>query len=99
MFRDIEVAYKKASEDLGIPIIPCGEAFQDAIAKGIGKLHRDTFHASLGIGRYILGGVWYQTLTGNSMTENTFSDFDEDVTKDDIEIAKKSVFELLGRYR
>ena len=97
MFRDIEAAYKKASKDLGnIPIIPCGEIFQNAIAKGIGKLHRDTFHASLGIGRYILAGVWYRTLTGNRMTENTFSDFDEDVTKDDLEIAKKSVFELLG---
>ena len=41
--------------------------------------HRDTFHASYGLRRYLLGLVWYETLTGNSIEANSFKDLDEPV--------------------
>ena len=95
MFSDIKSAYKKAAKDVNADIIiPSGEAFQRLIANGIEKVHRDTFHASLGLGRYTLGLLWYAVLTGNDIKCNTFCDFDEEVTQKEIEIVKKSVEEV-----
>jgi len=58
---------------------------------GIPKIHRDTFHASLGLGRYALALTWYATLTGRSVLDNTFSDFDEYISDTDVETVKKCV--------
>lgn len=92
MFADLKASYELAAKDLGgLRIIPGGQAFQYAIESGIDKLHRDTFHASLGIGRYILAAVWYEVLTRNSIEDNTFCDFDEVVEKTLIQAAKKCV--------
>lgn len=95
MFEDLERAYNLAAKDLGgLKIIPSGKAFQKAIEYGLTNLHRDTFHASLGIGRYILGLTWYKTLTGNDIEKNSFNDFDEPVSEEEIAIAKKVVSAL-----
>lgn len=92
MFNDIKAANKKAAEDINADlIIPSGEIFQKLIANGIEKVHRDTFHASLGIGRYALGLLWYSTLTGNDVKNNTFLDFDEEILPEQIKIIKKCV--------
>lgn len=100
MFRDLKVSYKLAAKDLGgLKIIPGGEAFQYAIESGIDKLHRDTFHASLGIGRYILGAVWYEVLTGNSIEFNSFCDFDEPVENAKIQKAKKCVRRAIDKFK
>ena len=53
-FRDLKDAYAKAAEAIKSDgILPSGETFQNALAYGISKVHRDTFHADLGIGRYM----------------------------------------------
>ena len=75
-------------------IIPSGQLFQRLIASGVEKIHRDTFHASYGLGRYALGLLWYAKLTGNKAGSNTFSDFDEEISCVNIEIAKKCVEEI-----
>jgi len=62
-------------------IIPSGEALLRAREMGISNIHSDSKHASLGIGRYILALVWYKLLTGNDISNNSFSDFDEPVTE------------------
>lgn len=99
MFKDIKASYEKAAEAIDADfIIPSGEVFQRLIANGIEKVHRDTYHASLGIGRYALGLIWYRLLTGNSIENNTFCDFDEAISKAEIEIAKKSVSEVCVIY-
>lgn len=79
MFSAIKDAYNKASEKLGLRLIPCGEAMQKARIKSFfdykngGKsLCRDGFHASLIHGRYLLAAVWYEVLTGKSILENTY---------------------------
>lgn len=97
MFNDIEASYKKAAQSVNADfIIPSGELLQKLLANGIEKVHRDTFHASLGVGRYAIGLLWYALITGNSIKDNTFSDFDVEVTKEEIEIAKKCVMEICG---
>lgn len=98
MFNDIADAYKKAAADIGTDlIIPSGELFQKLISSGIEKVHRDTFHADSGIGRYALGLLWYAFLTGNDISNNTFTDTDKPITQNQSEIAKKCVNEILSK--
>jgi len=97
MFKDIEASYEKAAEKINADlVIPSGKVFQKLIESGIDKVHRDTFHASLGIGRYALGLLWYSVLSGNDVTNNSFCDFDQEISKSDIETAKKCVAEICG---
>ena len=92
MYSDLKVAYEKAAMDLGgLAVIPCGTAFQNALRLGISGLHRDTFHASFGIGRYILGAVWYESLSGKRIDGNTFCDLDEPVDPEIWKLAKRCV--------
>ena len=85
-------AYKKAAQSIRADgIIPCGEAMMRAVEMGIGKIHRDTFHASLGVGRYLLALCWYKALTGKDITHNRFADFDEPISEREREIVIKSV--------
>lgn len=90
MFARLEKSYKKAAKSIDADgIIYSGKAMQTAHKKGVEKIHRDTSHASYGFGRYLLGLVWYKTLTGKSVLENSFSDFDEPIGENEIEIAKQ----------
>lgn len=92
MSMDIKTAYRKAAKDTRADItIPSGELFQKLIEAGISKLHRDGFHATLGLGRYALGLLWYAFLTGKSVMQNTFADFDEPVLPEEAEIVRKCV--------
>ena len=92
MFARIENAYQLCHEALDTDgIIPCGKLMMELLDRGIEKVHRDTFHASLGLGRYALGLLWYRMLTGKSVAENTFRDFDEPVSDQQIAIAKAAV--------
>ena len=96
MFMDLSKAYKKAAADIDAHgIIPAGKLFQNLLANGIEKVHRDTFHASYGVGRYALGLLWYGYLTGNSVIDDTFCDFDEPVSDAELEIVRNTVAEIL----
>ena len=97
MFQDIEASYKKAAEEINADlVIASGKVFQKLIESGIEKIHRDTFHASLGLGRYALGLLWYAVLSGNDVKNNTFCDFDEEISEKEIIIAKECVAEICG---
>lgn len=72
-------------------IIPSGRLFGELLENGIEKVHRDTYHASKGLGRYALALLWYAVLTGNSVAENRFCDFDEPISQEEIAIVKKCV--------
>lgn len=99
MFNDLKKAYDQAAADEKLDgIIPSGAVFQALLKNGIEKIHRDTFHASLGLGRYALGLIWYKVLTGKDIQGNTFCSFDEEVTPAEIAIAKKSVDEVYAEY-
>ena len=99
MFADIKKAYKKAAAEIGADmVIPSGEVFEKLLASGVESVQRDTFHASYGLGRYALGLTWYKILTGNDISGNTFCDFDEEVTPEQMELAKKCVAEVCEKY-
>lgn len=87
MFAGIENAYKQAAELICADgIIPAGKAMLTASQTGIEKIHRDTYHASLGAGRYLLALVWFKYLTGRDITDNAFDDFDAPVTDEERKI-------------
>lgn len=92
MFKDIESAYAKAKQLIKADgIIPSGRAMLNATKFGIEKIHRDTFHAALGVGRYLLGLTWYKALTGKDIANNDFDDFDEPVSDEERGIVIKAV--------
>ena len=92
MLQKIQAAYGQIGEEIGADgIIPSGTLFGKLREAGIQKLHRDTYHASYGLGRYALGLLWYRYLTGNSVSENTFADPDEPIAPEEYAIAKKCV--------
>jgi hypothetical protein len=92
MFSDIEASYEQAAGRIKADgIIPCGKAMLTASKLGIAKVHRDTFHAALGVGRYLLGLTWYKALFGKDITENDFDDFDVPVSDEERAIAIKAV--------
>ena len=69
-------------------IIRSGELFEALRLCGVTPLHRDTFHASIGIGRYALGLIWYRALFGKAVSKNTFSDFDEQIPDSTVQVIK-----------
>ncbi len=92
MYSDIAVAYKKAAALINADgIIPCGKAMLYAAKFGIKNARRDTFHASFGVGRYLLALTWYKALTGKDISDNDFDDFDEPVGKGERKAAIKAV--------
>ena len=92
MFKNIRASYAKAAQTIHADgIIPCGQAMLNAKKMGIEKIYRDTFHASLGAGRYLLALTWYKALTEKDITKNDFDDFDEAVSDKEREIVIKAV--------
>lgn len=92
MLADIQRTYKEVAEAEGIDaIIPSGTLLGMMLDKGIEKIHRDTFHASIGLGRYALGLLWFRMLTGKCVAENSFRTLDAPATEEEIAIAKACV--------
>lgn len=110
MFSALKEAYRIASEKLGLRIIPCGEAMQKARSTALfdyesgGKsLCRDGFHATLTLGRYLLGAVWYEVFTGKSILENSYVPggiCDEAAPAlEELEVLKHCAHETVLRYK
>lgn len=84
MYNELTAAYLKAASELDAPVIPSGRAFEELSEMGVRGLHRDTFHASLGIGRLALGMVWYEALTGRRAVSENIPRLDEPVSENDL---------------
>ena len=92
MFSAIEASYDKAAGRIKADgIIPSGKAMLNAKKLGMEKVHRDTFHAAFGVGRYLIGLTWYKALLGKDITNNDFDEFDVPVSEEEREIAIKAV--------
>lgn len=94
--RDMYTAICKANEQASKAIdadgiIPSGKAMLIASETGMEKVHRDTFHASFGAGRYLLALCWYKKLLGKDITNDTFNEFDEPVTEEERKIVISAV--------
>ena len=97
MLKLIKEANRKAGKEANVDgIIPSGEVLMKLLKNGVESVHRDRLHATFGLGRYAIGLTWYSTLTGKSILDNTFSDFDEEVSEELVALAKKCVTEVLS---
>ena len=95
MLEGIRRAYARAKAEIGAEaIIPSGELMELLRVNGASKIYRDTFHASLGLGRYAVGLLWYKLFTGKDVSANTFCQLDEDVSAEDLAIARRCVSSL-----
>ncbi len=95
MLVDIIDAGKKAAELINADgIIPCGELMMKAIDSGLGPLHRDTFHAERGLGRYILALAWFMKLTGKKAVHD-FNAFDVETDNEKVKAAKQITEEFI----
>lgn len=92
MLEKIVESYQKAAEQIQADgIIPCGEKMMQAIEHGIKQVHRDTYHADFGIGRYLLSLTWYQAITGKKPTRD-FNEFDVEVSEENRTVMKRLLF-------
>lgn len=91
MIPAVKSAYREAAKRIGATgLIPSMDAMRKLYdEKGGDVTYRDKHHASLGIGRYLLGCVWFMTLLGKDVEGNSFRDFDEEVSEADILLAQK----------
>jgi hypothetical protein len=95
MLDGIRSAYARLKREIGAEaIIPSGELMELLYQNGASKIYRDTFHASLGLGRYALGLLWYKLFTGRSVINNAFHSFDEEISGEDLEIARRCASSL-----
>ena len=95
MLAGIREAYSRAKTEISAEaIIPSGELMELLYQNKASKIYRDTFHASLGLGRYAVGLLWFKLFTGRSVLNNTFSSFDEEVSAEDLAIARRCVESL-----
>lgn len=89
MLKRIKASYEKAAELISADgIIPDGEMMMKALDSGIKRIHRDTFHADLGIGRYLLALTWFKTLMGRKASSE-YNDFDVEVSENDVKIIRE----------
>ena len=92
MLNAIIDSYDKAYKDINADgLIPCGVAMNNALNLGAKRVHRDGFHASLGLGRYLLALTWLKVLTGADITADTYNDLEEDLSANERSIAKQAV--------
>lgn len=97
MFADVKASYDNALADSGADgLIRSGEVMLELMHGGY-KVHRDGFHASLGLARYAIALTWFATLSGKDVDTVTFKDFDVPVTDDEIAAAKAAVKKVLGK--
>ena len=96
MLKDIVKAYDYAEQIINAEgIIRSGELFEKLLCGCLTKVHRDTFHASLGLGRYALGLLWYGTIFHKSVNDNSFCALDENVLPEEITSVKECVDSFL----
>ena len=90
MLEGLRRAYLRAKSEIGAEgIIPSGELMELLYKEGAEGIYRDTFHASLGLGRYALGLLWFKLFTGRDVSNNGFADFAEPISDKNVAIAKK----------
>lgn len=91
MFKAVSDAYNSAYERINADgMIKSGLAMCEYFKKNPQNVYRDTFHANLGTGRYLLALVWYKTLFGE-MPSKHMTKFDIPVSADDIAQLEKIV--------
>lgn len=91
MFENIQKSYNMTFNDINAyDLLPSGKLILSLSKRGVINTHRDGFHLSLGIGRYSAGLLWYYKLSKKTEIVDIDS-FDEEVSKEDIALAKEII--------
>ncbi len=79
MYRRVSATCRQKAKENELTLIPSGDAVHAAkqldafdIEKGGQSLYRDKFHMHAAYGRYLVGCVWFKTLTGRSSIGNRY---------------------------
>ena len=95
MYRDLHAAYAQAAKDISADgVIPSGTLLLSLMAQGI-KVHRDTFHASYGLGRYALSLLWLRVLTHASVSDLTLPSLDEPADEAQLKAVRENIMYIL----
>ena len=98
MYLAVCRAYRTAAESVKADLLlPSGPAMHTLAGMGL-PVHRDTFHADFGYGRYLLSLVWLGVLCGLDPKEDTFSRFDVPVTAQQAEAARTAAAAAVSFY-
>lgn len=88
MSEKVFACYDKMVKDINADgIIKDGKAMLNLSKAVKSKVHRDGFHASLGLGRFTLACVWFETLTGVRPVK-PFNFLDEEVDEKELDLAR-----------
>ncbi len=97
MFAADHKAYLEATKKINADgFIPCTAAMEKLYAKIGEAAYRDGAHASHGVGRYMLGLVWYGTIFGKSIDGIVYRDFDAPISDEELAIAEKCAAEAIA---
>ena len=95
MYRDLHAAYERAANEIHADgVIPSGALLTELAAQGY-TVHRDTFHASYGLGRYALALTWLRALTGADVSGIALPAYDEPIAEDALRFVQQTVMKLL----
>lgn len=95
MYRDLHAAYEQAANEIHADgVIPSGTLLTELAAQGY-TVHRDTFHASYGLGRYALALTWLRALTGADVSGVALPAYDEPIAEDALRFVQQTVMKLL----
>ena len=95
MFRAVAAAYDKNAAAIRADLqIPSCEAVHEALRLGLPRFHRDTFHAGLGVGRYLLSLTWLATLCGLDPLEDAFDALDVPATPEELAVARQAAHDV-----
>lgn len=96
MYRDLHNAYEQAAKEIHAEgVIPCGTLFLALVSQRL-TVHRDTFHASYGLGRYALALTWLRALTGADVRKLSLPALDEPVEEEKLQLVRDSVMAMLS---
>ncbi len=95
MFPAITECYERAAKEIGAEmIIPSGDAMYRLYREIGDETYRDGFHANKVHTRYMLGLVWFASLTGRSIDEVTFRDLDGEISDEMFETVRRIAKEV-----
>ena len=95
--------YLRMYEETGADgFIPDGEAmyrlWKRRAELGIEAVHRDGFHADYGVGRYLLALTVWRSVSGRSVADNSFCDFDVPVSPEKAAACRAIAEEVCAEY-
>ena len=97
MFKRVDETYAEAERLVTFDgVIPAGAVMQELVRRGF-IMHRDGYHASLGLGRAALALTWVKCLCGASASGNSCRTFGAPVTDEEMEIVQRTVDEVVER--